>query len=266
MYSLARAYLFRLRSTIKSALIQVVAFSLGVTLLVVVIGLFCPWLYTSVTRYALIELSKTILGIRGSIPNEALSAIAAAIYTPFLSALTAAVVASNVVSSAFLRDKTSGVFEVLLSAPVTRRSIVAMLIIAAAIIALVTALTALASSSLIAILSLYLLGYLTTLSTYYIYLSLLLVPTVSILSALIGLIVTIIVPLATRVRTGLMPWQNLASTISLVPALVPFAVLHVNPTTSPLTLALYTAIGAVILSIVTTLAAQRVIKPENLIA
>ncbi len=265
MCALLRAYLLRLRSSIKSALIQASAFSLAITLLAVVIGLFFPQAYTSFTRQALIGLARSVLGVTGQVPNEIISVVAAAVYAPFLAALIAAVVASNVVSSAFSKDKASGIFEVLLSAPVLRRDIVITLIAVTAIIAVITAFTVLAATTLIAIPFLYLLGYLNTLSTYYVSLSLLLVPSTSVLAALIGLIVTVLMPLATRIRTGLMPWQNLTSTIALIPALVPFIVLNVNPNLNPLTLAIYTTITILILITLTITITPRVLKLENLI-
>lgn len=268
MCALLRAYLLRLRSSIRSAVIQALAFSLAITLLVIIIGLFFPQAYTSFTRQALIGLARSVLGVTGQVPNEIISIIsvvAAAVYAPFLAALIAAVVASNVVSSAFSKDKASGVFEVLLSAPVSRRNIVATLIAVTAIIAVITAFTVLAATTLIAIPFLYLLGYLNTLSSYYVNLSLLLVPSTSVLAALIGLIVTVLMPLAARIRTGLAPWQNLTSTIALIPALVPFIVLNVNPNLNPLTLATYTTITIATLSILTITITPRVLKLENLI-
>ena len=265
MCALLRAYLLRLRSSIRSAVIQALAFSLAITLLVIIIGLFFPQAYTSFTRQALIGLARSVLGVTGQVPNEIISVVAAAVYAPFLAALIAAVVASNVVSSAFSKDKASGVFEVLLSAPVSRRNIVATLIAVTAIIAVITAFTVLAATTLIAIPFLYLLGYLNTLSSYYVNLSLLLVPSTSVLAALIGLIVTVLMPLAARIRTGLAPWQNLTSTIALIPALVPFIVLNVNPNLNPLTLATYTTITIATLSILTITITPRVLKLENLI-
>ena len=265
MCALLRAYLLRLRSSIRSAVIQALAFSLAITLLVIIIGLFFPQAYTSFTRQALIGLARSVLGVTGQVPNEIISVVAAAVYAPFLAALIAAVVASNVVSSAFSKDKASGVFEVLLSAPVSRRDIVITLIAVTAIIAVITAFTVLAATTLIAIPFLYLLGYLNTLSSYYVNLSLLLVPSTSVLAALIGLIVTVLMPLAARIRTGLAPWQNLTSTIALIPALVPFIVLNVNPNLNPLTLATYTTITIATLSILTITITPRVLKLENLI-
>ena len=266
MCALLSAYLLRLRSSIKSALIQASAFSLAITLLVIVTGLFCPQVYTPLTHQALVGLAHIILGVTGEVPNEILGVLAAAIYAPFLAALIAAVVASNIVSSAFSKDKASGVFEVLLSAPISRRDIAIMLITTTALIALITAFTTLAATTLIAIPFLYLLGYLNTLSSYYVSLSLLLVPSTSVLAALIGLIVTVLMPLAARIRTGLAPWQNLTSTIALIPVLIPFIILNINPNLNPLILAIYTTLAIITLSILIISITPRILKPESLIA
>ena len=266
MNGIIRAYMVRLRASIRSTIVYSVAYGVGIIALSVIVGVLYPGIYTPMTRHALEVLAVRMLGAHeGTVSESILGVVAAAVYSPFLAALIAAFVASGAISSLFTEDRGEGVFEVLLAAPVTKRDIVLSLLVYTLLVSLLVEAAVMATASGVSLLSLYFLGYLSSLGSYYIKLSVLLVPSLTLPAALISLLLTIVAPSLGSVRTGLAPGQNVLATISLLPALVPFLVLNINPQIDPGELAFYTFILLVIITFILLLFLPRVLKEETLL-
>ncbi len=266
MNGIIRAYVGRLRASIRTMIIYSVAYGVGIIALTVLVGVFYPGIFTPPTRHALEALAARILGLHeGAIPKSALGVVAAAIYSPFLAALIAAFVASGAISSLFTEDRSEGVFEVLLSAPVARRDIVIALLVYTLLASLLVEAAVMVTASGVSLISLYFLGYLSSLGSYYIKLSVLLVPSLTLPVVLVSLLLTMVAPSLGSVRTGLAPGQNVLATISLLPALIPFLILNINPRIDPGELAFYTVISSIIITFALLLFLPRMLKEEILL-
>jgi len=259
------AYIYRLRKSIRSIIIYSVGFGGGITALVVLLGVLYPEAYTPQTRYALEMLAREVLGVHTVIPNSAIGAIASAIFSPYLASLIAALVASFSISGMFAVDRNEGVFEVLFSVPISRREILTAVLIYTLLAAFIAEAVIMAVASIMSLLPLYLLGYLSSLGSYYIELSLLLAPTLPIPAALISLFLSVVAPSLGKVRTGLTPGQNILNTISILPALIPFLILNIEPQIGPDKIAVYTAIASVVLAAILLLLLPHMWKEESLL-
>ena len=262
-----KAYMIRVKASAREVVIYSIAYGVVIVALTVLIGVLYPGLYTPLTRHALEVLAARILGVHGggSIPENAFGVVAAAVYSPFIAALIAAFVASSAVSSLFAEDRGEGVFEVLLSAPVSRRDIITAVLAYTLLVSLMAEASVMATVSGVSLSSLYLLGYLHSLGSYYVKLSLLLVPSLTLPAALVSLLLTVLAPSLGSVRTGLAPGQNVLSTISLLPALAPFIALNINPEADPSRLAFYTLILSAATAFIVLLFLPRVLKEEALV-
>ncbi|WP_054837747.1 hypothetical protein [Sulfuracidifex metallicus] len=108
-------------------------------------------------------------------------------------------------------------------------------------------------------------GYLNSFGIYYLELVTILIPSLTFPAVLISLLLIVISPSLGRVRTGLAPGQNLLSTISLLPVLIPFIVLNIEPQIDPIELASYTSIFSAILALILLILLPRVLKDETLL-
>jgi len=261
--SITKAYMIRLKAAMKSIIASSIAYGVGIIMLAIIPGILLPQLYTSAARYALEALAAKLLGTNSAnIPNEALGAVAAAIYTPYLATLIAAIVTSNTVSSTLIEDRNEGVLEVLFSAPVSRRSITVALLFYTLLVALIVEALIMVTASGISLLFLHLLGYLSSLSIYYVKLSIILTPSLTISASLISLILTVIIPSLRGAKTGPAPGQNVLAGISMLPALIPFIVLNINPQMDPVELALYTLMFSATLTSILLPLLPRILKEE----
>ena len=268
--SIVKAYMIRFKAVVKSLSILSLSLGVGVVILAVITGFLSPESYTPITRQALTHLATKILGIHSSeLPKSALGAVFAAIYAPYLSAMMAASIAPYAVVSMFTEDRDEGVFEVLFSAPVTRRSIIIVLLIYTLLASLIAAAIVEATVGGISLLSLYLLGYLSSLGTYYVKLSIMLVPSSTFSASLISLALTIIVSSLRRTGAGLTPVQNIALAIPLIlsslPPTILFIILNIMPQTDPVDLALYNLIYSALLALILLPLLPRILKEEALL-
>ncbi|MUN28083.1 hypothetical protein [Sulfuracidifex metallicus] len=263
---IVRAYVTRLKINIRNMIILSLAYGIGIISSTVIVGVLFPEIYTPTTRQALEALAIRMLNIHNHIlPKDALGVIAAAIFTPFLAAIIAAFVASGTISGTFSEGRNEGVFEVLLSSPVSHRDIIISLLIYTLLASLIVEGLVIIITSGISLLSLYLMGYLNSFGIYYLELVTILIPSLTFPAVLISLLLIVISPSLGRVRTGLAPGQNLLSTISLLPVLIPFIVLNIEPQIDPIELASYTSIFSAILALILLILLPRVLKDETLL-
>lgn len=258
MNGIVGAYISRLRKHVRTIIIYSAAYGGGIIALLVLTAVFYPELYTPLTRQALKILAERILGVHG----DALAVVAAAVYSPFLAALIAAFVASGAISSLFMEDRSEGVFEVLLSAPISMRRVLTALLVYTLLASLFVEAIVMAVVSGISLFPLYLLGYLSSLGYYYIKLSILLVPSLTLPAALISLLLTVVIPSLGKVKTGLLPGHTILNSIPILIALIPFLIMNINPQIDPGELALYTAVSSVIATFVLLLLLPRIVKEE----
>ena len=268
--TIVKAYMIRFKAIVKSLSILSLSLGVGVVALAVIPGFLGSELYTPITRQALVYLATKILGIHSTeLPKGALGAVDAAIYAPYLSAMVAASVAPYAVVSIFAEDRDEGVFEVLFSAPVTRRSIIITLLIYTLLASLITATILEAAVAGVSLLSLHLLGYLSSLGTYYTKLSIMLVPSSTFSASLTSLALTIIMSSLRRTGTGLTSVQNIALAIPLIlsslPPTILFIILNTMPQTDPVDLALYNLIYSALLALILLPLLPRILKEEALL-
>jgi len=263
MNGIVGAYISRLRKHARTILIYSAAYGGGIIALLVLTAVLYPELYTPLTRQALEILAARILGVHGDgIPGDALGVVAAAVYSPFLAALIAAFVASSEISGLFMEDRSEGVLEVLLSAPISMRSVLTALLVYTLLASLLVEVIVMAVVSGISLTLLYLRGYLSSLGSYYVKLSILLVPSLTLPAALVSLLFTVVTPSLGKVRIGLLPSQNILNSIPLLIALIPFLIMNINPQIDPGELALYTAASSIIATFILLLLLPRIVKEE----
>jgi ABC-type Na+ efflux pump permease subunit len=264
--NLVFAYLRRLRWSLKEIILYSTAFGGAIIGLAIVTGLLSPGLFTPATRYALSELARRVLGVGGEVTNEILGVVIASIYAPFLAALTSSFVSAIVISHVISSDKERGVFEVMLAGPVTKRKLTIALLLYVLLTAFSTQVVVMAVTFGASLLVLNLLGYSIKLGGYYIEMSLFLVPSATFLAALLSLLLALIASSLGKVRMGLGPGQSLLSTISILPALIPFLLLNLNPSLDPKTLAMSVALVSIAFMMAILALSPRIVKEELLIS
>ena len=260
-----KAYVYRLRKSIRLIIIYSVGLGGGIILLAMLPGFFAPKAYTPQTQQALETLAMEILGAHTAISVGAIEAIVSAIFSSYLASITASVVASFSIANLFREDRSEGVFEVLFSAPASRREILIAVLIYTLLAAFIAEAVVMAITSIISLLPLYLLGYLSNLGSYYVELILLLGFAPPILVSLISLFLNVAAPSLGNIRTGFGPGHNLLNAISILPALIPLLILSLDPQIGAIKIAVYTDIASVILVVILLLLLPRIWKEESLV-
>ncbi|NPA70163.1 MAG: hypothetical protein GXO26_05080 [Crenarchaeota archaeon] len=257
-----KAYVLRAEACISPVLRLSVLLGIVMSTLLIVTGLYAPNLYTPTTRHALYILTKEILQTSQISPKD-ITIVIATVFEPFFAAIMATFVASSYLVNTIGKDKFSGVFEILLSYPISIKDLLIGLIMFSIYVAALSyiPITVIATGIVVTTLS-----YLSSSQflNLYIDLTLLLLPSV-ISCILISILIVFTIPKIIRVRTGMLPIQNLATLISILPILVPVLVLNIVPTIPPYVIALSTFTSSIVLTALILLILPRVIRPLELI-
>ena len=260
-----KAYVYRLRKSVRSIILYSVGLGGGIILLAILPGLFAPKAYTPQTQQALETFAREILGVHTSISVDVIVAIVSAIFSSYLASLVASIVASFSIANLFREDRSEGVFEVLFSAPASRREVLIAVLVYALLAAFIAEAVVIAIASIISLLPLYLLGYLSSLGSYYVELILLLGFAPPILVSLISLFLNVAAPSLGNIRTGFGPGHNLLNAISILPALIPLLILNLDPQIGAIKIAVYTDIASLVIAVILLLLLPRIWKEESLV-
>ncbi|NPA70660.1 MAG: hypothetical protein GXO26_07610 [Crenarchaeota archaeon] len=259
---IVKAYVLRAEACISTVLRLSVLLGIVMSVLLIITGLYAPNLYTPLTRHALYVLAREFLGTSQISPKD-ITIIIATIFEPFFAAIMATFIASGYLVNTIGKDRFSGVFEVLLSYPISIKDLLVGLIMFSIYIAALSyiPITVITTGIVVTTLS-----YLSSpqFLNLYIDLTLLLLPSI-ISCILISILIVFTIPKIIRIKTGLLPVQNLATLISILPILVPILILNIIPTISPYIIALLTFASSIALSVLILLILPRIIRPLELI-
>ncbi len=259
---IVKAYILRAEACISPVLRLSILFGLLMSILLVITGLYAPNLYTPTTRHALYVLAREVLKTSQVSPKD-ITIVIAAIFEPFFAATMTAFIASGYLVNTIGKDRSSGVFEILLSYPISIKDLLIGLITFSIYIAALSyiPITVITTGVVVATLS-----YLNSpqFLNLYIDLTLLLLPSVA-SCILISILIVFTIPKIIKIRTGLLPIQNLAALISILPIFIPVLILNIIPTISPYIIAFSTFISSIVLIILILLILPRIIKPLELI-
>ncbi len=262
LYKISHAYIFRVRARLRSLISLSLLFCGIIIILTTLISIFCPQAYTPITRRALIQLAEKFFNV-AHVTNSLILTVATAVFLPYMIALMSSLVAAMHIASTVARDRMCGVFEILLSYPISIRDLTVGLTLYAISTSLVTYIPPLLLSLPISMTILTIFNN-SKLCNLYITMSLLMIPA-TISSALVTLLVSLIAPKLAKIRVGVLTIQNALTQIGILPLLIPFIILNILPTFNPLILTLYTSITCIALSTIITITIPHIIKETNLI-
>jgi hypothetical protein len=260
MRGLVRAYIARLKWDMKTIILYTIGLILSLTVVPIIVANIAPSSVHFVSRQQyeqFLEIVKRILGSEQEVPLEVFGSVLGVLNIAFMGAIAPSAISTITLSQLIYRDKVEGVFEVLLSGPISKRDLVLALLTYTLLTALVVQVLVIGlllglSTTTIAVLGLYL-----SVRLYFIKLVLALVPSVTVLSSLLTAMFSL--PIAVE------PRRNPLLVLPVLAVVMIYIAYLFNPAVDPLQLALYIAIACVVCSTILIALMPRVVREEWLI-